>query len=196
MTNNEPFGPESPDLPGAGDQPAWGSAPTEPPAGSGSDTGPRSGSDTGPRSGSDTGPHVGAGDRPAEQPAGARFFDRLRDLGIVRPDPGQGRLIAGVAAGIARRYGVAPVVVRIGFVLASTVSGLGILLYGLGWMLLPHPDGRIHGQQVLLGTVTAGFVGALLTILAIAHHALPFLLIALVLWMVVRHRRTSRPQTT
>lgn len=178
MTNNEPFGPESPDLPSTGDQPAWGSAPTEPPAGSGSDTGP----------------HHGTGGRPAEQPAGARFFDRLRDLGIVRPDPGQGRLIAGVAAGIARRYGVAPVVVRIVFVLASTVAGLGILLYGLGWMLLPHPDGRIHGQQVLLGTVTAGFVGALLTILTIAHHALPFLLIALVIWMVVQHRRTSRPQ--
>jgi phage shock protein PspC (stress-responsive transcriptional regulator) len=196
MTNDEPFSPESPDLPGAGDQPAWGSAPADPPAGSGSDA-----ADPPAGSGSDAGQSTDrAAYRSASQggtvPPGARFFDRLRDLGIVRPDPGQDRLIAGVAAGIARRYDVAPVVVRIVFVLASTVAGLGVLLYGLGWMLLPHPDGRIHGQQVLLGTVTAGFVGALLTILAVAHHALPFLLIALVIWMIVRHRRTSGPQAT
>jgi phage shock protein PspC (stress-responsive transcriptional regulator) len=101
-------------------------------------------------------------------------------------------MIAGVAAGLARRWGVAPVVVRIAFVVLSLYAGFGILLYGLGWMFLPHPDGRIHAQQVLSGTVTAGFVGALLTVLAIAHHAVPFLIVALVIWLIVRAVRQRK----
>jgi phage shock protein PspC (stress-responsive transcriptional regulator) len=183
MTTNEPFGPDSPDQPEAdqphsdqphSDQPGqapWGDAPSAPPSGAGSDA-----------------PHG------STTPPGARFFDRVRAFGAVRPDPGQGRILAGVAAGIARKYGVDPLVARIVFVLASLVGGVGILAYGLGWMFLPHPDGRIHAQQVLSGTITAGFVGSLLTVLLIAHHLLPFLLVALVIWLVVRHRRANRAQ--
>ena len=52
------------------------------------------------------------------------------------------------------------------FVLVSLFAGAGLFLYGVLWMLLPHPDGRIHAQQLLRGTVTAGFVGALLAIIA------------------------------
>jgi phage shock protein PspC (stress-responsive transcriptional regulator) len=118
----------------------------------------------------------------------APFFDRVRSFGIVRPDPGQGRLLAGVAAGVGRRYGVDPVIVRIAAAVLTVFGGLGILLYGLGWLLLPHPDGRIHAQQVLAGTVTAGFVGALLTVLVVAHGLVPVLLIAGIVWLVVRNR--------
>jgi len=94
---------------------------------------------------------------------GAEFFDRIRSLGIVRPD--QGRWAAGVARGLADRWGVDPILVRGGFVALTLIGGAGPLLYGLCWLFLPHPDGRIHAQEVLQGRVTAGFVGAVLVTL-------------------------------
>jgi phage shock protein PspC (stress-responsive transcriptional regulator) len=91
-------------------------------------------------------------------------FTKIRALGVVRPD--EGRWAAGVAAGLARRWGVDPVLVRGGFVALSLFFGVGLFLYGAGWLLLPHPDGRIHAQEVTHGTVTAGFVGSVLALLA------------------------------
>jgi phage shock protein PspC (stress-responsive transcriptional regulator) len=178
MTTNEPFAPEPTDPTRSTEQP-WGSAPSTPPAGSGSD-------------------HTATGPTFANTPAGpstvpgAQFFDRIRTFGITRPDPGQGRVLAGVAAGIARRYSIDPIVVRIAFVILTLVGGLGVTLYGLGWLFLPHPDGRIHAQQVLTGTVTAGFVGALATVVLTVHDALPLIVIALIVWAIVRHRRTNQ----
>jgi phage shock protein PspC (stress-responsive transcriptional regulator) len=101
---------------------------------------------------------------PPGGPGVARFFDRIRAFGAVRPD--EGRWAAGVAAGLARRWGIDPLLVRGGFVLLALFGGVGLLLYGLGWLFLPHPDGRIHAQEVLRGTVTAGFVGGLVAVLA------------------------------
>ncbi len=104
-----------------------------------------------------------------QSPAGQEDpFTKIRALGIVRPD--EGRWAAGVAAGLAHRWGVDPILVRGGFVALSLFFGVGLFVYGLGWLLLPHPDGRIHAQEVTHGTVTAGFVGSVLAILA----GLPF----------------------
>jgi len=94
---------------------------------------------------------------------GEELFDRIRSLGIVRPD--QGRWAAGVARGLADRWGVDPILVRGGFVALTLIGGAGPLIYGLCWLFLPHPDGRIHAQEVLHGRVTAGFVGAILVTL-------------------------------
>jgi len=88
---------------------------------------------------------------------GAEFFDRVRAFGVVRPD--DGRWAAGICAGLARRWGLDPLLVRGLFVVAGLVTGIGLGVYGALWLLLPHPDGRIHAQEVLRGTVTAGFVG-------------------------------------
>jgi phage shock protein PspC (stress-responsive transcriptional regulator) len=101
---------------------------------------------------------------PPGGPGVASFFDRIRAFGAVRPD--EGRWAAGVASGLARRWGLDPILVRGAFVLAALFGGVGLLLYGLGWLFLPHPDGRIHAQEVLRGTVTAGFVGGVLCVLA------------------------------
>ncbi|MFZ0160112.1 MAG: PspC domain-containing protein, partial [Kineosporiaceae bacterium] len=100
---------------------------------------------------------------PPRPPGGPDVFTRIRALGIVRPD--EGRWAAGVAAGLARRWGVDPLLVRGAFV-ALSLFGVGLFLYGAGWLLLPHPDGRIHAQEVTHGTVTAGFVGSVVAILA------------------------------
>ena len=50
--------------------------------------------------------------------------------------PRQDRQIAGVASAIARRYDIDPVLVRVGFVVA-TFSGIGAALYIAGWIALP-----------------------------------------------------------
>jgi phage shock protein PspC (stress-responsive transcriptional regulator) len=94
---------------------------------------------------------------------GEQFFNHIRELGIARPD--EGRWVAGVCASLARRWGVDPLLVRGLTIVVSLVSGFGLGLYGLLWLFLPHPDGRIHAQQVLRGVVTAGFVGSMLFLL-------------------------------
>src|SRR2546429_9558203 len=61
----------------------------------------------------------------------------LREMWETRPArPRDDRKVAGVAAGIARRYDIDPVLVRVGFVVAA-FSGIGAALYVAGWILLP-----------------------------------------------------------
>lgn len=49
----------------------------------------------------------------------------------------QGKLIAGVCVGIARRYGVPTALVRTVFVVSLLLPGPQFLLYGALWILLP-----------------------------------------------------------
>jgi hypothetical protein len=65
-----------------------------------------------------------------------------------------------VAAAFARRIGWDPMLVRGLFVVGAVFSGLGLVLYGLGWLVLPdQADGRIHLEELIRGRVTAGFWG-------------------------------------
>ena len=48
-----------------------------------------------------------------------------------------GRLIGGVAAGLGRRFSINPWWFRIAFIVLSLFGGLGILLYAVGWLLIP-----------------------------------------------------------
>jgi signal transduction histidine kinase len=50
------------------------------------------------------------------------------------------RFVAGVCAGIGRHLRIDPLIVRIVFVAAATAGGVGIVLYGLAWVLLPADD--------------------------------------------------------
>ncbi|MFC5951677.1 PspC domain-containing protein [Pseudonocardia lutea] len=64
----------------------------------------------------------------------------LRDMWETRPSrPRQDRKVAGVAAALARRYDIDPVLVRVGFVVAA-FYGIGIALYLAGWVLLPAAE--------------------------------------------------------
>ena len=49
----------------------------------------------------------------------------------------QGRWVAGVAAGIARRFAISPGLVRLAFVLSLLLPGPQILLYLALWIFLP-----------------------------------------------------------
>lgn len=99
----------------------------------------------------------------ATPPNGARpqsFFDWVRDQGIYR---GRDRWVGGVASGIAQRLGVDPLIVRGIFIVLAIFAGVGVLLYGLAWALLPEPDGRIHVQEAGAGRWSGGMTGALIT---------------------------------
>jgi signal transduction histidine kinase len=105
----------------------------------------------------------------------------------LRRDP-DGRLIGGVCAGLARRLGVDPLVVRVAFVAAAT-TGVGIVLYGALWLLLPAeasaeaaPAGRVPGRaavEVALG------VGLLTASVLLAFRGVGVLFSDAIVWPVV-----------
>jgi phage shock protein PspC (stress-responsive transcriptional regulator) len=51
--------------------------------------------------------------------------------------PCSNRIVAGVCAGVARRFGLRPSVVRLLFVASMLLPGPQILLYLAGWILIP-----------------------------------------------------------
>ncbi|MET0694002.1 MAG: PspC domain-containing protein [Propionibacteriaceae bacterium] len=61
--------------------------------------------------------------------------------------------LTGLCGGIARHWGVDPVLVRVGAVLLALSGGIGVVLYAAGWLLIPidgKNDARIHdliGEQ-------------------------------------------------
>jgi signal transduction histidine kinase/phage shock protein PspC (stress-responsive transcriptional regulator) len=61
--------------------------------------------------------------------------------GVLRRDRDAG-WIGGVAAGIARRFGIDASLVRLAFVVAAAAGGIGFAAYGLGWLLIPAGDSR------------------------------------------------------
>ena len=52
--------------------------------------------------------------------------------------PRRGKLIAGVCAGLARRFGMSPTGVRALFVLSLLLPGPQILLYLALWIIMPE----------------------------------------------------------
>jgi phage shock protein C len=62
--------------------------------------------------------------------------DTMSRQGLTRPQ--NGRLIAGVCAGLGRRFGLDPWIARLLFVLVLfVIPGSQILVYPLLWILMP-----------------------------------------------------------
>lgn len=57
--------------------------------------------------------------------------------------PRNDRMIAGVCSGIARRFGIAPTLVRILFVASLLLPGPQILVYLAGWLLMPQESSTL-----------------------------------------------------
>src|SRR4051794_35537181 len=55
--------------------------------------------------------------------------------------PSSDRIAGGVAAGLARHFGLDAALVRVAFVVLALFGGSGILLYAILWLLLPSEDG-------------------------------------------------------
>ena len=56
--------------------------------------------------------------------------------------PVHGKVVAGVCAGLARRFGLSPTVVRLLFVLSCVLPGPQVLVYAALWVLLPKDTRR------------------------------------------------------
>ena len=61
------------------------------------------------------------------------------------------KVISGLCGGLGRQFGIDPLVFRIAFVVMSLAGGTGILLYLVGWALVPDDDGQAFGAQWLPG---------------------------------------------
>ena len=63
----------------------------------------------------------------------------LAQQGLVRPQ--QGRVLAGVCAGLGRRFGLRPWTTRVLFVLLlMVVPGSQLLIYPILWVLMPSEE--------------------------------------------------------
>jgi signal transduction histidine kinase/phage shock protein PspC (stress-responsive transcriptional regulator) len=82
---------------------------------------------------------------------------------FVRPE--QERMVAGVAAGLGRAFGIDPNVVRCGFVVLSVASGFGVVWYLIAWAVMPEaardeatPVARSRCDADVISTVAFGGV--------------------------------------
>ena len=101
--------------------------------------------------------------------SGKNVEETVRDLWATRPHrPREGRKVAGVAAAIGHRYALDPVLVRVAFVVATLFSGVGILLYLLGWLLLPDEGDEASAAESLLGRGHSSVSVGLTVVLGIA----------------------------
>jgi phage shock protein C len=65
--------------------------------------------------------------------------------------PRKGRLLAGVCVGLADYFGVDVNLVRLGFGVFTVFWGLGLLIYGLAWLVLPEEGETSSILESLVG---------------------------------------------
>ncbi|GAA1822024.1 hypothetical protein GCM10009682_47830 [Luedemannella flava] len=66
-------------------------------------------------------------------------YSTMRSKGLVRPR--QERVLAGVVAGLGRRFGIDPWPARLLFVLIlMVIPGSQILIYPILWILMPNEE--------------------------------------------------------
>lgn len=111
---------------------------------------------------------------------GRGFYDQLRKSPVARKDS---QWVGGVATGIADYFKVDVVLIRGIFVVLGVLGGLGMVLYGLAWALLPDTEGKIHLESAGNRNWTSGMTGAVL-IFALGIFPAPWFLdsLAPVLW--------------
>jgi phage shock protein C len=63
---------------------------------------------------------------------------------------GRGRMLAGVAVGLADYFDVDPTMVRIGFVALAFLGGLAVPLYLAGWLLIPDEESDVSVAEELV----------------------------------------------
>ena len=92
-----------------------------------------------------------------------------RDFWATRPHRRRDhRMVAGVAAALGRRYGVDPVLLRVAFVVLTVCGGVGVLLYLLGWLLLPQQGDETSAGEALLGRGRSSMPTAGAVVLAVS----------------------------
>ena len=90
-------------------------------------------------------------DVPPWAPPGGPSFSRDK---LVRPR--QGRYVAGVCAALARATNTDPVLWRVLVAVLGVLSGVGILLYLIGWLVIPAEGDTASPIESLLGKGRSG----------------------------------------
>lgn len=80
-------------------------------------------------------------------------------LDLVRPR--EGRVLAGVCAGIGERFAMDPTLLRLAALVLLLASGLGILVYLIAWALLPAEGSAGGGVLAVLRENGRGLLGDL-----------------------------------
>lgn len=76
----------------------------------------------------------------------------LKNFVATRPRrPTSGRVIAGVAAGIGRRYAIDPVIVRVALVVSAIYGGAGVICYLVAWLFLTGEGDDVSPFEALIG---------------------------------------------
>jgi signal transduction histidine kinase len=109
--------------------------------------------------------------RPADALRGAK-----RDRGNA--------ILGGVSAGLARAFGVEPLLVRVLFVILATFGGLGVPLYLLAWVLMPAEAGSAPRDRRASIEVGVG-VGQLLLSILLVFRAAGFWFSDALVWPLV-----------
>ena len=65
---------------------------------------------------------------------------RTNSFALTRPS--DDRMVAGVCSGIARAFGIDPLIVRIAFIVLTLAGAAGIPLYLAGWLLIPDEESQ------------------------------------------------------
>ena len=153
---------DTPTPPPDGDSPAGSnsSSPSSPHGADGAQHSSQAGPQYGPQYGPASSYQQYGGPQPEPRNSSTRrFFGSLRGSGLMRTNE---RWVAGVAGGGAYRFGLDPILVRCVWVVLSVFSGVGLVLYGVAWALLPEEsDGRIHLEEAFAGRFSAGLAGAI-----------------------------------
>lgn len=84
---------------------------------------------------------------PAASPAGPALSDELRALRRSQND----RIVAGVLGGLGARLGIDPVLLRVAVAVLALFGGVGVLLYAVGWLLIPAEGDRASILEQSIG---------------------------------------------
>ncbi|MEO7261801.1 MAG: PspC domain-containing protein [Jatrophihabitantaceae bacterium] len=65
------------------------------------------------------------------------------------------RMVSGVAGGLGEYFGVDPVIFRVLFAVLSFFGGVGLVMYGLAWLLVPEPEIGTSALDKAIGQLRA-----------------------------------------
>ncbi|MEU0933265.1 PspC domain-containing protein [Embleya sp. NPDC005971] len=101
-------------------------------------------------------PGTTAGDRAGDVPGGPAGSSAAPTT-TIRPQllrSTEDRMVSGVCGGLGEHFGLDPVIFRIVFAVLSLFGGVGVLVYSLGWLLIPA---RGEEQPVLRRVLSGKF---------------------------------------
>lgn len=188
MTSNNPFNPNNPNTTNNADNPFGAGQQPGPYTNPNQYTAPNqyTNPNMNPNGDPNANPNGAANPNP-NPPAGSRFFNWVRSLGLRRST---NRWVGGVSGAIANRLGWDPLIIRIIWFAFFCAAGFGALLYGLAWFLLPDErDGTIIAEDALInGRFPAPFWMSILFMLVGCPgsvFAVPFISIPLFVALIV-----------